>query len=497
MRVVGLFLVAAWLLSASAVGAEPAKKKDAKDAKAAADNVDRVQEALDRLGKMDAAGQRAWLKRLETRLVRAAKLTLPPDEAARHIAKTRAQLHQQTVTWESLGQVADDIDWREKAAIDRLVKHYRTLVFDGFHKQIDEYGQRQQAWLDIRTDWERAGSQFDQQDRLIDWLEAAATSVAPGKTGPIPEKPKFEAAAAENAKPKEEPKRSGGGAGPIEPGPPPVLARLGRKASANPAQLVAEPPLPKPEPATVSLGPNRSAIRLLIWRHEVERRTATDASAPAPATFARPWEPHPKTVGGTGMPRQSLEVKTIAVSQPTAGERVTRKVPYVALAKEIQVPSGPATSTPASAPARRSLPRAELAAAADDAARPEKVEIQPDELAARIGGCNLAFRALETELNEKSDWTAARLEPLADRLKLLVTRRNDLHLFREAISEQQRSSIDPLASPKAVVSPLAERIVEARGRATGSAFHGTEAERQAELQRLDELSRRLAELAGK
>ena len=84
---------------------------------------------------------------------------------------------------------------------------------------------------------------------------------------------------------------------------------------------------------------------------------------------------------------------------------------------------------------------------------PEKVEILADELSARIGGCNLAFRELEADLNEKGDWTAARLEPLADRLKLLVTRRGDLQLYRDAITDEQRATVDALASPKGEFRP--------------------------------------------
>jgi hypothetical protein len=127
----------------------------------------------------------------------------------------------------------------------------------------------------------------------------------------------------------------------------------------------------------------------------------------------------------------------------------------------------------------------------------DEVEIKAEELGVRIDGCNLALRAMESELDENGVWNAARLEPLVERLKILVIRRNDLNLFREAVSEKERSSIDRLASPKSSVSQLASRIVEARGAVSGSGFKGTDSERQTELQRLDELSRRLAEMTRK
>ena len=52
----GLLAALAFLLG-SVMGQEKTGGKD---------NVDRIQVSLERLGKLDAAGQRAWLKRLET-----------------------------------------------------------------------------------------------------------------------------------------------------------------------------------------------------------------------------------------------------------------------------------------------------------------------------------------------------------------------------------------------------------------------------------------------
>ena len=118
-------------------------------------------------------------------------------------------------------------------------------------------------------------------------------------------------------------------------------------------------------------------------------------------------------------------------------------------------------------------------------------------LAARIAGHNLSLRGLEAELDEKGPWDAARLAPMLDRLKILATRHNDLNLFREAVPESKRESLAKLQSPRSAVAQLGARIFEVRGNVTGQNFAGTEAQREAELQRLDELSRALAELAGK
>ena len=153
----------------------------------------------------------------------------------------------------------------------------------------------------------------------------------------------------------------------------------------------------------------------------------------------------------------------------------------------------PATSPSRSVAGVASQPR-EPGRPGADASSAGAVEIKADELSARISGCNLAFRALEAELDEKGVWTAARLEPLAERLKILVLRRHDLHLFREAVPEDKRASIEQLASAKSAVSQFAACIVAARAQAKGADFKGTDAERQTELKRLEELSRRLAEM---
>ena len=43
---------------------------------------------------------------------------------------------------------------------------------------------------------------------------------------------------------------------------------------------------------------------------------------------------------------------------------------------------------------------------------------------------------------------AAKLEPLADRLKTLIVRRDDLGLFRDAVPKDQQAEITKLETPK-------------------------------------------------
>jgi hypothetical protein len=125
------------------------------------------------------------------------------------------------------------------------------------------------------------------------------------------------------------------------------------------------------------------------------------------------------------------------------------------------------------------------------------VDVNVEELAARIAGSNLAFREMESTLDEKGVWHSGRLRPLVERAEILVLRRGDLDLLRNLLPDSDRESLAPLESPKATIAELGARIFDARNRAGGAEFKGADDERQAELKCLDALSKRLAEMAEK
>ena len=79
-----------------------------------------VQPAFDRVRKLTPPEQQAWLRRLEDRASRAARLTLKAEEATGQQAQIRAKLHQKTITWQVLRKVVEDTDKREKDAIDAV-----------------------------------------------------------------------------------------------------------------------------------------------------------------------------------------------------------------------------------------------------------------------------------------------------------------------------------------------------------------------------------------
>jgi hypothetical protein len=462
MHALGMFLVAAALLAPPEARTEPPKgaapgapaaqgtpaAQGASTTPAAQGgpatapaSLDPIQAMFDRLAKIGPAGQRAWLQQLEKRATRAVRMTLPPDDATGQEAKTRAQLHQAVVTWQTLREVIQDIDTREQTAIDRLVRRYRALVFDTFHKQGDAYSQRQQAWLDVYIEWKLAGKQFEQQDRLIDWLEAGIRSATPGTISPTPEKPKFE---------------------PLQPA---EVASKAPATGAPPARAVSSGPPAKgtPPAGAASKPPAKDAL-------------STGAASKPPAKGASPAEATSKLAAKDALPADASKQPTMDLSPPEMLKLPALDVP----------PAGTASK-----PATTRKPD-EKAASGDDA-----VDKAVQDLNVRTAACNLAFRALENQLGETTGWSAARLEPLLDRLKLLVERRDELYKLREAVVDEKRASVEALMSPKSVSSPLKARIAAARKRVSGSSFQGTEDERRTELKRLDELSRRVTELEGK
>lgn len=182
MRVIGALLVAA--------AATIALAADAQDEKAGAD---RIRPVLGRLAKMSRTEQQTWLRRLEDREKKAAAISLASNPAKAEADKVHRLLHRKLATWAVLREAIETTDAREQDAIAKLLRRYREQVFETFYARVDEYGRRQEAWNTIKRSWQAAGRPFDQQERLIDWLERAIKSVDPKATTAIPTAPDFDA----------------------------------------------------------------------------------------------------------------------------------------------------------------------------------------------------------------------------------------------------------------------------------------------------------------
>ena len=118
------------------------------------------------------------------------------------------------------------------------------------------------------------------------------------------------------------------------------------------------------------------------------------------------------------------------------------------------------------------------------------------ELGARVAGTNMALRELSTELADDSVTSADRLAPIVVKLNLLATRHGDSLLLYDLIAERDKRAMGKPASPAPVIAQLERRISQARARAAGPDFPGSESERITELRLLGEFSRTLADLTS-
>ncbi len=162
--------------------AEPAKEEDPSV---------RAQATLRRVAKLPTEQQRMWLRVVKQRYDWSVLLTMKPEEGKREQERIAQILMQKTVGWAALVDLLRQLDQREKLAISRLVRQYRTQVYETFGKQQQELIDRQEAWYRIWSSWEKAGSPPEQQDQLMDWLADAIKLSVRDTLGVLPPDPKF------------------------------------------------------------------------------------------------------------------------------------------------------------------------------------------------------------------------------------------------------------------------------------------------------------------
>ena len=127
-----------------------------------------------------------------------------------------------------------------------------------------------------------------------------------------------------------------------------------------------------------------------------------------------------------------------------------------------------------------------------------KAQVNLADLNARIEGYNYSLRALEADLHGDGPWDSARIRPVLQRLKRLAAQRRDLEVFRSLLPAEQRNLAAQFEPMRPIVAQIAERISQARqaaeqGRSGTSPHATTQQATAAELERLDALSRELAE----
>lgn len=221
--------------------------------------------------------------------------------------------------------------------------------------------------------------------------------------------------------------------------------------------------------------PLPSAISVDADIPQVARPDRSEAMAKPGTALAR---------NGHGMPRTVRELPITfsdAEGRPREGASPHEGSPFIA---EKPLPAASSEPSP-------------NAGTGDTGHTQPTVAVNVEELRSRTAGTNMALRALEAELHERRDWNIDELARLVTRLHTLTLRVEDMHLFREIVPEATRRLIAAADSPRPAITLVASKIAEARQRIIDGPYHGTEAERQAELAQLDEFSRRLVQIADK
>jgi hypothetical protein len=419
---------------------------------------------LQRFLQLDPAAQQQWIRGLLTRLDRANQVVLEPDQGLELWARYPALLHRmaqgETISRDELQGLLRQTDQREKAAIEQLARKFRVQVYHTFRPRRGVFTRRRAAWNRVHAFWEVAGGRFEQQDRLIDWLESAIRSSTPQTVGPLPADLKFE----------------------FQANPSQAIVRH------LPTEAIKEPEIKEPEIKELTI--QEPTIQ------EVIAPSVEELPIPPPKPAVALPERNRRVAQRTEVSRPNSET----IDLPPSENQSLIVVPPPELTDHRPTSRPTASDTPAPSAARlpAGLPLAvepTLATTGQSTQPASTVEVNLDELTAQIAGANLALRALEAKLDEQRQWNARRLGPLVDQLGRLVIRNNDLATFRKLISTQQRAPVGQLESPRAAITRLAALIHQARNHASGPDSGGTKADRQAELYHLDELSRALAELA--
>ena len=252
---------------------------------------------------MDRAAQQEWIRNIIVRLDRANQLVLPPDKAAQHKARYAVLLRQIAQGKRVSSAEAEDLlrqaDRREKTAVEQLARKFRIQVYQTFRQRRGTFTRRRAAWNRVLADWEAAGGSFQQQDRLIDWLQAAIRVSMGDSVGPLPAEPEFKIVGlAPERIVFQEPTH------PVTPRPPIAAPTPRTRLPARNRAAIAPPPFAQPGtdwPGPQPLPPlaSTTSVRRDIARRQVTRGIATvtrrQATVRSPAESAVVAEPPTQT----------------------------------------------------------------------------------------------------------------------------------------------------------------------------------------------------------
>lgn len=241
--------------------------------------------------------------------------------------------------------------------------------------------------------------------------------------------------------------------------------------------------------------------------HVASRATSPSPSRSGdPFAFARTSVDRLTMVSRAGQSRDSDEGRgsrfTQSIPDSSASSAMARNTPAYGgysepYSGDLSEPDSASEDAPpalelASTPSRGTAPAATAVAKGGESRGASTPNLE--ELAARIRGNNVALRTLAARIYEERSWDAKSLGSILDQLAPLVARKDDLKLIRDLVPATQRQRVGELETGSELIADLGSKIARARNQVKQGEFRGSIGQRKAELDQLDQLSRKLAGL---
>ena len=163
------------------------------------DRQPRFGRALSQYAALSADQRETWLEELYRQRLEPACRACGDIEAydravtQRQAMQARFQAGQQATT-EELLEFLSEIDRQEALAIEHLAAEYRRVTHDAVGTDLVEFQRRMRLWKAIQQSCEQSPGAFENQPKLVWWLQAAITQQRISAAPPMPTAPDFLAA---------------------------------------------------------------------------------------------------------------------------------------------------------------------------------------------------------------------------------------------------------------------------------------------------------------
>ena len=344
--------------------------------------------------------------------------------------------------------------------IERLARDYRIQTYASYRTNRPEYDRRRAALDEVLDAWREGGSRQDDISLLTMWLNQTTHYAAENPARPLPPTPLFgidrwpsaadDSTTAPNvigdasppAQQSESEIADPGQGEPrlVEPTPDHpndmdwLLDPSFEQPTTDESVISSRPPPDEIPPSTVDATESEPLAGVDPWS-STQRDQSEFPAAPPVDVFAG----GPSILGDVGANDPSY----------SAG-------PGISAAKRIGEPD---EFLP--------IPATEMfgeAASVSTNVRPEqpRVRVNLIELAARIKGFNLGLQALDAELLRRSDYDASDVSRILKRLEELLPSYQNVALYWNAITEDDRVGMDEISPAGEIIASLADRLIRLR-----------------------------------